>query len=521
VVLGSTPNNVGVEFATSGDADAYLEATDATSGVKAQYSLDMTTAATAGDAGALSWSADAIQVSFGDAYTINVDPADAATIGDFAAAINAKTSDWTFSVDITDAGDGTLEYTLIADAVSEGEFGDIVFEAVDADGENVAEIFTATANGDTMTEDVAGEDPTDATDASGGENLYLELLSADTYSMTIDDVSLEFVYDGTSASRDSIATTIETALNAGSDDAWNVSNTNGRLHIINEDGNAISLADFASEGSGKAVVSTDAATAGDLGTSQLLDDTSYDTGATTVETNTGSATVVELSFSGDDFYAFKVSDGVRTAVIDPTEVTFDDADTADVDEFDYESMAAAIEYGLSRAGMDDITVEIVEGDTDAETVITLTEATGKEISISSFASDSTGSMLVGRGSDDTTGVTRYLDDGVGDSSTTVSNISIGTVTGAQDAIAIIDRALEDINSQRSDLGAISNRLDHTINNLGNIVVNTEASQSRIEDADFAVETSNLTKAQILSQAATAMLAQANASKQSVLSLLQG
>ena len=522
-VLGSTPNNVGVEFATSGDADPYSPATDATSGVKAQYSLDMTTAATAGDAGALDWGTiEAIQVAFGDSYTINVDPTDAATIGDFAAAINAKTSDWTFSVDITDAGDGTLNYTLIADAVSEGEFGNIVLEGVDADGENVAEIFTATANGDTMAEDVEGANPTDAVAASGGENLYLELLSADTYSMTIDDVELEFVYDGTSASRDAIATTIETALDAESDDDWNVSNTDGRLHIINEDGNAISLADFASNGSGRAVASTDSATAGDLGTSQLLDDTSYGNSAQTVETNTGSDTVVELSFSGDDVYAFKVSDGERTAVVDPTAVTFDDADTGDSDEFDYESMAAAIEYGLERAGMGDITVAIVEdADDDADTVITLTEATGKQISISSFASDSTGSMLVGRGSDETTGVTRYLDDGVGDSSTTVSNISIGTVTGAEDAIAIIDRALEDINSQRSDLGAISNRLDHTISNLGNIVVNTEASQSRIEDADFASETSALTKAQILSQAATAMLAQANASKQSVLSLLQG
>jgi flagellin len=339
--------------------------------------------------------------------------------------------------------------------------------------------------------------------------------------MTIDDVELEFVYDGTSASRDAIATAIETSLNAGSDDDWSVSNTNGRLHIINEDGNAISLADFASDGSGKAVVSTDSATAGDLGTSQLLDDTSFDTGATTVASSTPEETVVELSFSGDDVYAFKISDGIRTAVIDPTAVTFDDSDTADTDEFDYESMAAAIEYGLARAGLDDkITVEIVEGDTDAETVITLTQAAGEAITISSFASDSTGSMLVGRGSDETTGVTRYLDDGVGDSSTTVSNISIGTISGAEDALAIIDRALEDINSQRSELGAISNRLDHTINNLGNIVVNTEAAKSQIADADFAAETGNLTKAQILSQAATSMLAQANQSKQTVLALLQ-
>ena len=518
-VLGSTPNNVGNEFATSGAADPYLAATDATSGVKAQYTLDLTTAATAGDAGALTWpTADSIQVAFGEAYTIDVDPTDATTVGDFAAAINAKTSDWTFSVDITADENGDLQYTLIADAIAEGEFGAISFTAVDADGTGIAETFAAL--GDDMTAIVEGENPTDPVAASGGENLYLELLSADTYSMTINDVDLEFAYNGTSASRDAVATTIETALNASGAE-WNVSNTDGRLHITNEGGNEITLAGFASNGSGRAVASTDAATAGDLGTSQLLDDTDFSTGATTVETNTGAATVVELSFSGDDTFAFKVSDGIRTAVVDPTAVTFDDTDTAGTDEFDYASMAAAIEYGLGRAGMENITVAIVEGDTDAETVITLTEATGKEISMSSFVSDASGSMLVGRGSDDTTGVTRYLDDGVGDSSTTVSNISVGTVTGAQAAISIIDRALEDVNTQRSELGAISNRLDHTISNLGNVVINTEASQSRIEDADFAKVTGDLTKAQITSQAATAMLAQANASKQGVLSLLQG
>ena len=518
-VLGSTPNNVGIVFGTNGTANAYVAATDATSGVKAQYTLDLTTPATAGDAGALAWAtADSIQVAFGDAYTIDVDPADAETVGDFAAAINAKTSDWTFSVDITADDAGVLSYTLIADAIAEGAFGAITFTAVDADGTGIAETFAAA--GDGMTETVEGVDPADAVAASGGENLYLELLSADTYSMTIDNVALEFAYNGTSASRDAVATTIQTALNAGSDDSWNVSNTNGRLHITNEAGNAIALEDFASNGSGRAVASTDAATADDLGTSQLLDDTDFSTGATTVQTNTGAATVVELSFSGDDTFAFKVSDGIRTAVVDPTAVTFDNADT-EADEFDYASMAAAIEYGLERAGMENITVAIVEGETDAETVITLTEATGKEISMSSFVSDASGSMLVGRGSDDTTGVTRYLDDGVGDSSTTVSNISVGTVTGAQEAVSIIDRALEDINTQRSELGAISNRLDHTISNLGNVVINTEASQSRIEDADFAKVTGDLTKAQIMSQAATAMLAQANASKQGVLSLLQG
>ena len=78
-----------------------------------------------------------------------------------------------------------------------------------------------------------------------------------------------------------------------------------------------------------------------------------------------------------------------------------------------------------------------------------------------------------------------------------------------------------INVARSELGAISNRLDHTISNLTNVSINTSAAQSRIQDADFAAESTQLAKAQILQQASMAMLAQANASKQGVLSLLQG
>lgn len=103
----------------------------------------------------------------------------------------------------------------------------------------------------------------------------------------------------------------------------------------------------------------------------------------------------------------------------------------------------------------------------------------------------------------------------------VSSINIGTVAGAESAIEAIDGAINLINNQRSDLGAISNRLESAQSNLSNISTNLKSSQANIQDADFAAETSNLTRAQILNQAATSMLAQANASKQSVLSLLQG
>ena len=92
---------------------------------------------------------------------------------------------------------------------------------------------------------------------------------------------------------------------------------------------------------------------------------------------------------------------------------------------------------------------------------------------------------------------------------------------ALEQVDLIDTALTTIMTQRSKLGAVSNRLDHSVSNLTNTVSNLSAGRGRIEDADFAAETTNLARTQILQQASTAMLAQANASKQNVLSLLQG
>ena len=77
----------------------------------------------------------------------------------------------------------------------------------------------------------------------------------------------------------------------------------------------------------------------------------------------------------------------------------------------------------------------------------------------------------------------------------------------------IDLAIQKVSQFRSSFGAVENRIDASINNLTTLQINTQAPTTRIQDADFAAETSKLTKGQILSQAATSMLAQANASKQ--------
>jgi flagellin len=94
------------------------------------------------------------------------------------------------------------------------------------------------------------------------------------------------------------------------------------------------------------------------------------------------------------------------------------------------------------------------------------------------------------------------------------------VSNANQAIAKMDRALDYINARRADLGAQLNRLDSVIANLSNNAESLSASRSRIQDTDYAVETANLTRAQILQQAGTAMVAQANTSPQMVLQLLR-
>ena len=109
---------------------------------------------------------------------------------------------------------------------------------------------------------------------------------------------------------------------------------------------------------------------------------------------------------------------------------------------------------------------------------------------------------------------------ISSSLSTVGNISIKTVSGATNAIAVLDGALSMISASRSKMGALQNRLNTTVDNLSTIITKTEQARSRIEDADMANETTALSKSQILQQASTAMLAQANQANQGVLQLLQ-
>jgi flagellin len=109
--------------------------------------------------------------------------------------------------------------------------------------------------------------------------------------------------------------------------------------------------------------------------------------------------------------------------------------------------------------------------------------------------------------------------GVGGGSSVLS-LNVLNAAAATAALNSIDNAIEQVSQSRAQLGAYQNRLTSTVNNLTNVVTNTEQSQSRIKDTDYSKETTELARSQIITQAATAMLAQANQSPQMVLALLQ-
>ncbi|MDQ7955046.1 MAG: flagellin [Pseudomonadota bacterium] len=110
--------------------------------------------------------------------------------------------------------------------------------------------------------------------------------------------------------------------------------------------------------------------------------------------------------------------------------------------------------------------------------------------------------------------------GTSTSTTGIASLTVSSFTNAQAAITQLDSALASVNSSRATLGAIQNRFESVVTNLQTTAENTSAARSRIQDADFASETANLSRAQILQQAGTAMVAQANQIPQTVLSLLK-
>ena len=201
-------------------------------------------------------------------------------------------------------------------------------------------------------------------------------------------------------------------------------------------------------------------------------------------------------------------DAGDTITVGTTAVTLATADYASITAF-----ADALESGLSGYTA-----------TGTGTTITLTQTTGTDLTAASSLT-STGFTGTAALSLTTTGVTAVaISDATpmaSDLSGALSTATTGTITVTTASIIdTIDSALAGVASQRATFGAAINRLEYTVDNLANVSQNTSASRSRIQDADYASETTELARTQIIQQAGTAMLAQANQQAQSVLSLLK-
>ncbi|MCO6055428.1 flagellin [Pseudomonas sp. MOB-449] len=217
----------------------------------------------------------------------------------------------------------------------------------------------------------------------------------------------------------------------------------------------------------------------------------------------------DLSSLRDAINAKTSTTGITAKIDDKGSITLESKEGYNIGVADFAVDAAA-------AGGSQVTVKSYDYDDNAVSTQTLTENTTDSTlvtgdvrftSLSGFTLQGSVATVVGA-----TATNSSMD--------TVQSIDISDVNGAQKAIGIIDSALAQIDNTRSSLGAVQNRFDNTISNLQSIAENVDSARSRIRDADFAAETATLSKNQVLQQAGTAILAQANQLPQSVLSLLR-
>ena len=211
----------------------------------------------------------------------------------------------------------------------------------------------------------------------------------------------------------------------------------------------------------------------------------------------------------------QLDDATAPVASDTLVLTPADADTTDgVTEINIQHAAASDAGAVAKLTFDGVTVTL-SGDAQAD-VTALNSAFGNYgISAGVAANYNTADNAAHGDTPEVDYITLTVPE-----ASTGTQLSVSSDDNARTSIGKIDDAIEDVNVQRSQLGAISNRLNHTVNNLTNISSNLSAAKGGIEDADFALETTNLAKNQILQQASTAMLAQANASQGNVLALLR-
>jgi flagellin len=240
----------------------------------------------------------------------------------------------------------------------------------------------------------------------------------------------------------------------------------------------------------------------------------------------GVATTATLNLDSDDVYSMTISDGSKSYTA--SNLIVDISDVTSTNNFANAITDALLGSGIQASMDNNGNVFFTRSDGGKVIMQSFTSASGKtgtwtpstgQGTAYSLAGTGTvaGASVVGNSASSSSGSSGSFTVSGG---TSVADMTIGSQTGASAAISTIDSALNYVQAERSNLGAIQNRLTYTVDNLTNAMTNAASARSRVLDTDYAKETAELARTQIIQQAATAMLAQANQQPQTVLALLQ-
>ncbi len=245
---------------------------------------------------------------------------------------------------------------------------------------------------------------------------------------------------------------------------------------------------------------------------------SFNTGTAPVASKSSfNFAIADAALSGASTYSIVIGEGqASSTVISFTATAHGAASTTTTAETT--TIANAMKAAINaRAGYENVQV------TTNGHVVTVEDSNGRKIgaiTAGSTALAASGFDTEVAAGSPSVGATSPATNSVFSSNARLNDTDITSATNANTALGRLDAAIKEVNSERSKWGAIINRLNYTVDNLSNVATNTSASRSRIEDTDYAKATTELARTQIIQQAATAMLAQANQQPQSVLSLLK-
>lgn len=431
---------------------------------------------------------------------------------------NEAESDITITIDATNTTNNAASLTVTVPGGTLGTNENSVLNFAGADTltySSVIETSGLTFNGEAVIE--AGGSGNFAAVATGSLSI-----TADDGVTLNSDVSNGSIFT-TSALTDAIMTNLGlSTVNAGNNVAvqeLTVSGQASEIVSVAQDASAATIAadvNDKSESTGVTATATTTAVLSNLSADGVV---SFELNGVDISANVGTSSLGSLVTAINDRTS-QTGGVTATASDDGASITLTDANGNDIAIGNFNSSVATdgstgTAVDLEVTGGSGNTVTLRDGGLNSgdynSTVVggTVEFQSDTTFTVSSSVSDADGGLF--------TGVAEELQ---ASNLSNVDSVDISTIDGANDAIDIIDGALANVNSIRADLGAVQNRFTATVSNLTTTAENLSAARSRILDTDFAAETAELTRAQILQQAGVSILAQANASQQLVLSLLQ-